>query len=215
MPRRPSSVSPLGRARFGLSLLSAAYLLLSSGVAFGSAGDRSGFSLSLGAGYRSFVQEGHAPPICCGERDEWTAHGAQLGLRPGWFIGQHLELYAELLGSFVRADAEGMGHRIWLTSATVGAGFLVSDGVPLYVHVGMGFARAAGDFGHEVALREVEKEQIGAWLLGTQLGLSYELVRFEQSKLRLGLEATYTQYWIVQHGIYFGVFARWHGIGSS
>jgi len=48
------------------------------------------------AGLSVLSQEGHAPPICCGERDSWRAPGGRVGGRvgyrsAGWF--------------FVRADA--------------------------------------------------------------------------------------------------------------
>ncbi len=48
-----------------------------------------GFFIGASGTLGFFSQEDHAPPICCGERDEWTALGAgatvQLGLQSeGW-----------------------------------------------------------------------------------------------------------------------------------
>lgn len=66
--------------------------------------DRAGFVVGAKAGASLLRQHGGAPPICCGERDEWIGIGPQVGVRAGWGFGEHLRLSSDLAYGFLTAN---------------------------------------------------------------------------------------------------------------
>ncbi len=57
---------------------------------------RQGISLGAVGGYELFHQGGGAPPLCCGERDEWSAGGPSFALRGGYGLTEWLHPAVEL-----------------------------------------------------------------------------------------------------------------------
>lgn len=69
---------------------------------------RAGLSLAALAAVDSFAQGGGAPPLCCGERDQWTARGPAFALRAGYGLTSWLEPALELGASFQHTTGVSM-----------------------------------------------------------------------------------------------------------
>jgi hypothetical protein len=54
-----------------------------------------GLVFAVKAGTQLIHQSGGAPPLCCGERDEWTAFGPSVAGQIGWNFGEHFRMSAE------------------------------------------------------------------------------------------------------------------------
>jgi len=95
-------------------LRGAAWIVLGALVALPAtahaASPREGLSLGVLGSYDSFSQGGGAPPLCCGERDSWTAHGPALALRAGYGLKSWLEPALEL-GYAWRSGSSDNGSR--------------------------------------------------------------------------------------------------------
>ncbi len=87
---------------------------------------RAGLSLGATAALDSFAQGGGAPPLCCGERDSWTARGPAFALRAGYGLTRWFEPALELGASFQRASG-ATAVSMTTTTATLAAYFLLGS----------------------------------------------------------------------------------------
>lgn len=87
-----------------LGVALAAAVVMAPAVAHADAPARTGLSLGAIAAYDAFAQGGGAPPLCCGERDSWTARGPAFAVRAGYGLAPWLMPALELGASLQHAS---------------------------------------------------------------------------------------------------------------
>jgi hypothetical protein len=69
--------------------------------------------VGLQAGLSVLKEEGHAPPLCCRERETWTAPGGRLGGQVGYAFGSPFMVRADLgLGLYQVAGQDHLRLRV-------------------------------------------------------------------------------------------------------
>lgn len=189
--------APFSMKRFFLCSL-AATLLTASAPAIASASEAeaeaprrsmSSFGAKLGANL--FRQPGGSPPICCGERDGWSALGPQIAITFGWNIGEHLRISTEAAYAFLVAEDTGRHEDLTMHAID---GTLAMEGVVSWGFRGgfvavFGHARGsamAGAFENDFsqvrlqALARVgyEAQLAGRFALGPELSAGLDLPGF-------------------------------------
>ncbi len=150
-----------------------------------------GFQLTGGFGVSEFSQESHAPPICCGERDNWAVLGPRLQLTAGWLPNRHFKLGARLdafRGSSVESSQifpDGISRRITSFSAqgVVDFRYPVAPIVP-YIGLEAGPEYISGRFS------QADDPTVDVELsVGLRLGVDWPI----SERFSFGLEARYAR----------------------
>lgn len=105
---------------------------------------RSGPSLYLRAGLGWLHQQGHAPPVCCGERDSWVALGPTAGLGVAWQFGRWFRIAADGRYAFLRTDEAGLMENATVTLHHVQVNLVPELVVPLAARFALRVGIGAG-----------------------------------------------------------------------
>lgn len=135
-------------------------------------------------GAATFAQGGSAPPICCGERDTWTAHGFDLGVRVQLPFSKAGRVTLGALYSLYTTDEQRWGGEN-------GTGYLT-------VHItkgmlGVDIVTSESNDGTETHLGLIVGGGLilGYDMLWVDFGLSYGM-DFQLDSMRLGFELDVT-----------------------
>ena len=176
-------------------------LLIAPSISRAANAEQPAFSLAGGVGPHLFVQEGHAPPLCCGERDRWTAAGGQLRVEVTALLGRHLRLflgggYAHDLHAAERHGAD----RLRVFDARLGLDLIavrhdnVTAGFGLFGALG----RVDGTFPRYVA-EYAERARVGAGLMGAGLRARVDIFPLFGETTGLAVDVGGAKYMIAQN----------------
>lgn len=150
-------------------------------------------------GYAQLNEEGHAPPICCNEREDWQAPGARLGLRLGYmFLNQF----------FVQADLAMARHSVARPDLTlVIPEVAASAGLRWIGPLMVDFSLGAG--ARQVTGRDPDlDENFSAMLVDVRLNIG--LLRRFSDRLAFGGELTFSKVLIEQNVLIASLVASWY-----
>jgi len=165
---------------------------------------RGPLTIEAGLDLGTFVQEGHAPPLCCGERDSWTAVGTGVRATIGYDLWRHLRISASARYAFQAHFADGAGaDRIHVTEAIVGVDAMTAryNGVVFGAGVLGAYGRVQGTFPRES--REATDP-----LRGLGLRMRFDIFPIAGTA-GLAVEGAFVKYAIVQHALTLGASLYW------
>lgn len=129
--------------------------------------------LGAGVGLGSFTQGSQAPPLCCGERDDWSSYGPELRLQFGYLVLDWLEPGLDVGVGRYRGTRRELDVALTKLEVAPRIAFRFGDPLTVAPRVGWHVAHIAADF-DEPTFSTSES----ALFMGPGLGLSagYRLV---------------------------------------
>ena len=166
---------------------------------------------SLGAlvGASLFVQEGHAPPLCCNERDHWSVIGPKVGIRGGWGFGEYFELTVDLRFGMAYGSSNQYGeerdNQVRTFDMIGGGNLRLPVGiVSITLGGGAGASHISGEF--STVPGESSSTSLGvAVALQGRLGVEVRVL----PTFSLGIEASAMKHLIVTHDFTTGLTATY------
>jgi hypothetical protein len=141
--------------------------LLSRSTSHAAEPERRTFSLAAGVGPLLFVQERHAPPLCCGERDGWVAAGAQLQFEAGAMLGQYVRAFGGAGFAYELGIQQGKtGDRLRMAMARFGFDVIAFHRENVALGLGLlgSYGHVSGTFSRYPASPDAERALVGAGL---------------------------------------------------
>lgn len=183
-----------------MKILGLLALVVASNTAFAQAPAPPAGTPIIGArlGLAMLGQEGHAPGLCCGERDSWRTVGPAAALRGGYLIGSRFLLGAEASYSYHHRETATDEIRVHAPALSADASFVVHAGTPRIVAgVGGGLLRFSGDTSEMSAGGPPFLGTIDEWHPELHARFAFEVPI--GSGLAAGAELTLTKVMIAQH----------------
>lgn len=148
---------------------------------------RKGLSVAVGAEYATFQQGSGAPPLCCGERDDWRVHGAGGSLQVGYALASWLMPNVELGLAYGTGD-DDFGWpgdtRVELTTnrAVTRIDFLIGGRLAFVPHLGWYWIQAFGTFESDNPRMRFQGDDL---FMGPGVGVGLDYRLSEAISLRL------------------------------
>lgn len=179
--------APFRRRRCAPSLI---LLLLCVSPAQAEPGSPTGLFVQADLGTQRFTQDSHAPPICCGERDEWEAWGPAVRLGVGWLFESDLSLKVQVHGATSAIEGDDVDGDIHRIGATFGLDWYAPIG-PLQPSIGVGLTGLGYKIDYKERRGSAEMTQTGV-LVGAEIrsGLRYWL----NDQFAVGADARFALY---------------------
>lgn len=167
---------------------------------------RDGPSLGAIVGVGWFAQAGHAPPLCCGERDEWSVVGPKFGVRGGRGFGEHFAAALEVRFGVAAGSTSQYGGDRDNVVRTLDGVLSAEARIPVSIaaiKIGVG-----GVVGHAWGEFSPPETSASSGVYGLQLRLGVELN--VTPTLAIGLEGSATQYVIVHRDFMLAPTLTWY-----
>lgn len=170
---------------------------------------RIGPSLGAVVGLGTFAQEGHAPPLCCGERDTWRVLGPKVGVRASFgfieYLGLSLDLrYGLGFGSSNDHGTERENEIRTLDAILAVEGWLPLAPVALKLGLGVGASHVSGEFTRPGEIPSEPSEALLGWY--GRVGVELPVL----PTLALGIESSFTKHVIVNNELTLGLSVIWY-----
>jgi hypothetical protein len=165
-----------------------------------------GYFLTVLGTYRQLIQEDHAPPLCCLERDSWAVHGPEGGLRAGYRYAGVFQITLDIAYASLRSTQRPIEP---ITMHAMSQQLAMD-----YVHSASTWTLYAGATG---GLNEYKgrgqvfssgtRHEIENWrpFLGGRLGFEMPML----TDWTLGVEGHFYKNLIVEHGLVLSAFVTW------
>jgi Outer membrane protein beta-barrel domain len=157
-----------------------------------------GVFVSAQLGISRLSEEGHAPPLCCNERETWTAVGPRLGARVGYKFTNPFFVQADLAVSSHSVDAPDL--TLFIPELAVSAGLRSQGPTSLEFSLGAGAREVSGR--NNEADRDFSKTLL-------DLRLNAGVHRRVSDRLVIGGELTYSKVVIEQNFLMASLVVGW------